>query len=118
LSFDATPSPAALRRTIDRLRSELRAALDANVRCGAGEASSNAMPQPPGRVAELEAENAGLREQLAAAQKRTKAGNGTGRVEAQIEEMAEAYERLRADYDGLRAGMFVSWRICSTSVGV
>jgi hypothetical protein len=72
LAADADPPPAALRRTIDRLRAEL-------VALNKGAAA-------------LRAENDALK---------TRAGSS---VEAQIAEMAEAYERLRSDYEALRAG--------------
>ena len=113
LSHDPSPSPEALRRTVERLRSELAIARGAGASGGeaggggGGGLFRSTLPPRPGRLAELEDEVAALRASLGLAEAelgrlRGDGPSGAGGVEAQIAEMAEAYERLRGDYETLR----------------
>jgi hypothetical protein len=94
LALDVDPSCSALRRTIDRLRCELRA------KCETGGADK--------RLAEVDAENGLLRQKLADASRQRSPSS----LESHIEEMAEAYERLRKDYENLRNGS-AHWKVVS-----
>lgn len=75
LSMEAELSPATMRRVIERLRGELVTARE--------------------KIAGLGTENAALVSRLS---------DKGGGVEERISEMAESYERLRADFDALRNG--------------
>jgi hypothetical protein len=117
LAHDPDPSPAALRRTVERLRAELAVSKDGSDNGGSASGSGGSssrggqlqvMPARPGRLAELEVENRKLSAALVEAKAKLVAASAeaecAGKVEAQIGDMAQAYERLRADYEGLRNG--------------
>lgn len=117
LAHDPDPSPAALRRTVERLRAELAVSKDGSDNGGSASGSGGSssrggqlqvMPARPGRLAELEVENRKLSAALGEAKAKLVAASAeaecAGKVEAQIGDMAQAYERLRADYEGLRNG--------------